>query len=176
MQCGQSCCFHQLANVLSFSCISVWSAPPPARWGSLVLNAAPWPRRSTLGSTTCPALGGGLPQLSAFAAFPMFVHWEFGSLPHPVLQGGFSVAPPPPLSVLEFTIYVFQFCWGGFSLPRGCAGFCSQGMGREVSHGVLCSPVHSANSHASRFWASSSGVKWCQLFPVHHGVGRLSMY
>jgi hypothetical protein len=37
---------------------------------------------------------------------------------------------PSPLSVLDYSLlFVIQFCWGWreSSLPRGCAGFCSQG-------------------------------------------------
>jgi hypothetical protein len=43
MQGGQSCS-QQVAVLLFFTCSSVWSAPLPARWGSLVLNGVLWPR------------------------------------------------------------------------------------------------------------------------------------
>jgi hypothetical protein len=35
--------FHQAAAAVPFSCSSVWSAPPPERWGNSVLKAAPIP-------------------------------------------------------------------------------------------------------------------------------------
>jgi hypothetical protein len=44
MQGGQSCCFHQVTAGLPFSCSSVWSAPPLARWGNSLLNGALCPR------------------------------------------------------------------------------------------------------------------------------------
>jgi hypothetical protein len=40
VQGGQSCCFHLVATVLPFYCSSVWSVPPPARWGNSVFHAA----------------------------------------------------------------------------------------------------------------------------------------
>jgi hypothetical protein len=55
--------------------------------------------------------------------------------------------PTSSVSVrLQLAVYVFQLCWGGFSLPRGCAGLCSWGIGRRVVHGAQCSPVCSADS------------------------------
>jgi hypothetical protein len=77
--------------------------------------------------------------LSAFVALPTFIHKEFGSLPHPVLQGRFSVPLPTSAVVvrLQFATYAFQFCWRwGFSLPRGCTGLCSQVVDRGVVHDV----------------------------------------
>jgi hypothetical protein len=44
MQGGQSSCFHEAASVFFFSCSSVCSAPPQARWGNSGLNAALCPR------------------------------------------------------------------------------------------------------------------------------------
>jgi hypothetical protein len=46
--------------VLPFSCNSVWSASPPARWGNSVLNAALCSMRSATGSMTCPTFGSWL--------------------------------------------------------------------------------------------------------------------
>jgi hypothetical protein len=34
---------------------------------------------------------------------------------------------------LQFAVYVFQFCWGGFSFPRGYAEFFSWGITRGVA-------------------------------------------
>jgi hypothetical protein len=63
-------------------------------------------------------LGGQLdapPSLSAFVALPIFVHWEFSSLPTPALRGRFSVPPPPPLLVLDYSslFMLFSFVGGG---------------------------------------------------------------
>jgi hypothetical protein len=47
------------------------------------------------------------------------------------LQCSFSVPLPLLLSVSDYSLlFVIQFCWGGINLPRGCAGFCSQGVDR----------------------------------------------
>jgi hypothetical protein len=95
VQGGQSCCcFHQVAAVLPFSCNSVWSASPSARWGNSVLNTALCPMRSALGCTTYPAWGGGLvtsPPLSAFVPLLTFAGcqwllWEVSLLPHPTVS------------------------------------------------------------------------------------------
>jgi hypothetical protein len=40
MQGGQSCCFHQAAAALPFSCSSDWSSPTSASPGNSVLNTA----------------------------------------------------------------------------------------------------------------------------------------
>jgi hypothetical protein len=46
--------------MLPFSCSSVWSAPPPARWGNSVLNAAPCPRNQVLDPLSALLLEVGL--------------------------------------------------------------------------------------------------------------------
>jgi hypothetical protein len=44
VQGGLMCyCFHQAAAVLPYSCNSVWSAPPPTRWGNSILSTASVP-------------------------------------------------------------------------------------------------------------------------------------
>jgi hypothetical protein len=91
VQGGQiGCCFHQAADTLPYICNSNWSAPPPTRCVSSSPNipmrlAQRLPRptlRSWLVSPT---------PLSAFIPHPDFTYLEFGSLPHPVLQGWFSI-------------------------------------------------------------------------------------
>jgi hypothetical protein len=64
--------------------------------------------------------------LSAFAAFPALVQWEFGaenlaSCPIPILQGRFSVSPPPPLLVLDYSLLFrfFSFAGGGVRSAQG---------------------------------------------------------
>jgi hypothetical protein len=71
----------------------------------------------------------------------------FWLLAPPLSPGQFPDSPPAPtIGVrLQFAVYVLQFCWGGFSLPRGCTGLCFQGVGREVMHGSWCSPVNLPN-------------------------------
>jgi hypothetical protein len=65
---GQSyCCFHQGLAVLPFSCNSIWSAPPPARWGNSVLNTALVPQYQLQDPPSAPL-------------------WEVGLLPHPCSQ------------------------------------------------------------------------------------------
>jgi hypothetical protein len=162
MQGGQSCCFHQAVAALPFSYNFMWLAPPPARWGNSVLNTAFCPTRSALGPTTYPTLGGWLISpllLSAFVSLPASAGWgllwavglslhscshlcslRVLLLPPPHSPG--QVQPYTPTSTvsvkLQFAVYAFQFClvWGGFSLPRDCAGLCSQGVGRRVMCGV----------------------------------------
>jgi hypothetical protein len=79
-----------------------------------------------------PCFGGwffALPLLSAFVAFPVFIHWEFSTgssapCPTPVLQGRFSIPPPPLMSVLEYSLlFCFSVLLGGFSLPRGALDY-----------------------------------------------------
>jgi hypothetical protein len=71
------------------------------------------------------------PQLSAFVAIPMFAYWDFGTessspCPTPILWGRFSIPPPPPLLVLDYSsLFMFSNFVGGFSLPRGSARLCS---------------------------------------------------
>jgi hypothetical protein len=63
----QCCCFCHTTVVLPFSCISVYSAPPPARRDNSVLNAALWPRDQLLDPPTA-------------------LLWEVGLVPHPYCQ------------------------------------------------------------------------------------------
>jgi hypothetical protein len=56
--------------------------------------------------------------LSAFAAFPVFIYWEFSaefsSLPPPFSSVVSAFHLPPLLSVFDYSsLFVFQFCWGG---------------------------------------------------------------
>jgi hypothetical protein len=71
--------------------------------------------------------------LSAFVPFPTSTCWEFSSLPHPILQGWFSVPTHPTVSDrLQFTVYLLQFCFGRggeCNLLTSCAGLCSPGAG-----------------------------------------------
>jgi hypothetical protein len=120
-----------------------------------------------------------LPLLSVFAAFPVFLHLEFGTeswflAPSP-FSGAGSVFHPHLHSWCLITILClcFSVLLGGFSLLRGCTGLYSQGVCRGVTHSGWCSPVHFANSCRSRFGACSSGEKWYQLFSVQHSMGRL---
>jgi hypothetical protein len=102
-------------------------------------------------------LGGWLvvlPPLSAFAALHAH-HLEFSAensapWPNPVLQGRFSIPPPPQLSVLDYIslFMFFSFAGRGFSLPRDWAGLfsCGEEVGRGIMRGAWCSPVPSAVS------------------------------
>jgi hypothetical protein len=108
MKGSQRYCPHYLAFVLSFSCSSVWSAPPSARWDSFEY---------------CPV---AQLLLSAFAAFPVFVHWVFGGkslapCPASYLCGRFSFPPLPPLSVLNYSSLFMFFSFAGQfrMLPSG---------------------------------------------------------
>jgi hypothetical protein len=57
--------------------------------------------------------------LSAFAALPAFVHWEFSSLPHPCSPGQVQCSTSTSaVSVrLRFDVCIFQFCWGDSVSP-----------------------------------------------------------
>jgi hypothetical protein len=144
VQGGQSCCFHQVAAALSFSCNSVRSAPSQARWGNSVLNAVLYPIRSAPGSITCHALGGCLcPHLHSqllYLSHPLLgarlptlggllvdlpilsvfvIHWEFGTesfapYPSPIPQGRFSIPPSPLLSVLDYSLLFRLFSFVGW--------------------------------------------------------------
>jgi hypothetical protein len=65
--------------------------------------------------------------------------------PTPVFWGRFSV-PPHPHCQCYITIccLCFSVLLGGFNLPRGCAGLCSQRMYKGLACGGCCSPVGSA--------------------------------
>jgi hypothetical protein len=110
------CCLLQMAAVLPYYCNSIWSVPPPARWGHSVLSTTVSPTRLAQESPTFPLwdvglspqshcqplgftmplltgssapLGGWLSTpllLSAFVPYPAFVHSEFNSLPHSCSQ------------------------------------------------------------------------------------------
>jgi hypothetical protein len=253
MQGGQSCCFQQAAAMLSFSCISVWSAPPPARWGNSVLNPALCPRDQIqdpppaltweIGLSSQPhfslcafadlcwvlvaPLGGWfvipLP-LSAVMPLPISAgcwqllwvislspclhcqplllyvgiieslalrvqlrvpplsiqHWEFGSLPHPILWDRFSVPPPLPLSVLDCSLLFifFSFAGAGISIFPGAAldYFLWGEVGKRAMHGAWWFPVPSAVSHR-QLWSQLAGrngptvCSWVQCREAFHGLG-----
>jgi hypothetical protein len=96
--------------------------------------------------------------LSAFAALPALVHWEFGFLPHLHSLGQVQHFTPNSLLVLGYSLLFmfFSFAWGRFSLTRGCVGLFSQGVGREVTCGAWCSPVCSAVS-CKQLWSQLVG-------------------
>jgi hypothetical protein len=107
MQDGQSCCcFHQVAAALPFSCSSFWSAPPPARWGNSVLDAALCPR-------------------DQLQDLPPALLWEVGLSLHPCSQslffswslldasssfGRLAYHPTPTLSFYAFPISAGAGC------------------------------------------------------------------
>jgi hypothetical protein len=68
------------------------------RWGSSILNAALWFRRSALQFTTCPALEVDYCCICLLGV----QHWEFISLPHPLSLGQAVLHPPSLLSVFQF--------------------------------------------------------------------------
>jgi hypothetical protein len=91
--------------------------------------------------------------LSAFAALPAFIHWEFGTeswlFAPPPFSGKGSVFHPHfhcGYYIIVGHIY-FSVLLGAFSLPRCYTGLFSLGVDRGVRHGVWCSPVPSAGSH-----------------------------
>jgi hypothetical protein len=89
-------------------------------------------------------LGGWLVTLISFS--PMLDHWEFSTessapCPTPAFQDRFSLSPPPPLSVLDYSLLFIFFNFAGvgrFNLPRGCTGLFSPGWVGElhVVHGT----------------------------------------
>jgi hypothetical protein len=116
---GQSCCFKQAAAVLFFSCSSVWSAPPSARWGNSVLNAVLCARDQL--QDPPPSLLWEVGLLSyphcQLCAFPnlcwvLLALWEVGLSPHshsqPFLFYGTSVPRvgflAPPLTAQQWEI------------------------------------------------------------------------
>jgi hypothetical protein len=125
------------------------------------------------------------PPLSVFVTFPTLGHWEFSSLPHPVLQGRFSV--PPHLSTvgvrLQFTVYSFQLCWGWGSICPGIVlDYAPRGWLVElcVVHVVhLLGLQVYAGSFETGWWAEmvccfSQGRHFLGLGSVWQGIGRVS--
>jgi hypothetical protein len=102
------------------------------------------------------------PLLSAFAALPTLVLWEFSTessalCPTLILQGRFSV--PPHLHCRCYIIVCclcFSALFGGFNLPRCYTWLCSWAVGRAVACGAWCSPVCSADSH-KQLWNWTAG-------------------
>jgi hypothetical protein len=72
--------------------------------------------------------------------------------PTPVLWGRFSVLPPPPLFVLDYSslFMLFSFVGEWFSLPRGSTGLCSRGWVGE-SHMLCNTHLFVLQIHASGF-------------------------
>jgi hypothetical protein len=109
-----------------------------------------------------------------------FIHWEFGSLPHPPFSEQIQHSTSPLLLVLDYNLLfmLFSFFWGGgFNLPRGWTGLCSWG----VTCGACCSPVGFAGLHR-QLWNQVWGEMAChfskcrhflRLGSVQQGVGRL---
>jgi hypothetical protein len=134
MHGGQSCCcFHQAATALSFSCNSVWSAPPLARWGNSVLNTALCPTRLDLEFTAFPALGSWpvTPKCSQCLCFSQSVLGASSSFRRlachsmPALSlcaspdlcwvlmnplGGWLVAPPPLSAFVALPVHSLRVC------------------------------------------------------------------
>jgi hypothetical protein len=183
MQGGQSCCSHQAAAALLFSCSSVWSAPLPARWSNSVLNAALC-QRSAQGSTSCPALGVWPITPTLLSAFVFFLIsagclqllWEVGLLAHPYSQPlllypcwatessvlrvrllvpshSLGQVEHPTLPLLSMLDYSLLFCWGGVGLPRCCAGLFSGGGWGGESHVVCDAHLFLPQFHADSFGA-----------------------
>jgi hypothetical protein len=111
-----------------------------------------------------------LPLLSASVALPVIVHWEFCTessalCPTPVLWGRFSIAPLHLCYWCQITAHCLcclVLFGGGLSLPRGCTGLFSHGVGRTVAHGVCCSSICSVDS-CKQLWnwlAGRSSVVW----------------
>jgi hypothetical protein len=140
MQGAQSCCFHQPAALLP-STAAVFGQLLPQQSGAVWFWMLPSDHGDQLSSGIhyLPCFGRCLitsPPLSAFAPFPMLVHWEFGTetlapCPIHILQGKFSIPPPlPTVSIrLQFPVYVFQFYWR-FHSAQGLCCLCSQRMRR----------------------------------------------
>jgi hypothetical protein len=143
------CCLYQATVALLYSCNCLWSAPLPARWGNSVLSTALILTKLAQTASTSPALRGWLiipPPFSEFCLTSLLLSASSAAL------GGWLIAPPllsfseslapcsthstlPPLSVLDCNLLfmLFSFVWRGrFTLPRGCAGLCSQQGGRGV--------------------------------------------
>jgi hypothetical protein len=115
--------------------------------------------------------------------------WEFGSLPrpwkfsfflHPCSLGGFSIPPPPPVSVLDYSLLFifFSFAVGGSVCPGAVLdyfpgmGWVRGGWVRDP-HVVCDDYLFLLQSHTGNFGASWWG-EMVMLFLVWHGIGRLS--
>jgi hypothetical protein len=148
-----------MAATLPFSCSCLFSSCL-RKWGNSVLNAAFHPRDQLWDSSPallwevgllphpilslCASpdpwvlvapLGGWLvaPSLfSVFAVFPVFLHWEFGSWPHPCSPEQFSIPLPPPLSVLDYSLLFMFFSFSGEGVQS------AQGLHWIIFLGELC--------------------------------------
>jgi hypothetical protein len=118
-------------------------------WGSLVLDAALWLKRSALWSTTFPAFGSGL--LPAHSQYSLLFLCLFADAWHWI---NYLLLPLSLVCLLSVNCLLFSFV-EGISVDRG------------VLNGAWCSPLCSVNWHSGRFGASScSGKKWHQIFSV----------
>jgi hypothetical protein len=149
MQGGQICCFSQAAAfALPYSCNSVQLAPPTARWENLFwvllspvrqLSDPTQPHFGRLACCSTPALC-----LCYFSHLGSLTVWFLAS---PLFSSASSAFYPiPTVHVrLQFAVYVFQFCWREFNLPKDCAGLCFHRLGGVVACGACYSPVGSAD-------------------------------
>jgi hypothetical protein len=130
-------------------------------------------------------LGGWLAtphRLSAFVAFPAFVHGEFrtenlGPCPTSILSGRFRVLPLPSMLVLDYNSLIMLFNFGGkwrVQFVQWLHWIMFMGLGRRVMRGACCSPVHSADSY-KQLWNCLMGRNGMPLFSAWHGVRRLYM-
>jgi hypothetical protein len=206
------CCFYQVAAALPYRCNSVellpqqvgtiqfeycplfmrpalgsttcpalghWLVAPP------LLSAFVCLSQPLLGASWVP-FGGWLvasPLFSAFIAYPLFIHWEFGTenstpCPTPLLWGRFRLPPPPLLLVLGYSwlFMLFNFVGGGDSIcPGALLDYVSQGLGRSVTRGAWCSLIHSADS-CKQFWSQLVGRNGiASLIVAQRGIGTLSL-
>jgi hypothetical protein len=149
--------------MLSFSCMCLVSSSP-SEVGQFSFECCPLVQEISFATTTCPALGGGLLPIPTLS-LPCLSCVQVEHSIHPFC-----------CPCLITVCYVFFSFVGGDQSAQGLYWFMFLGVGTGVLHSAWCSPVHSANWHAGRFGAGSGcEEKWCQLFSVQHGVGRLSM-
>jgi hypothetical protein len=127
----------------------------PSKVGQFSFKCCPLSQKSALGSTSFTALGvwpfgmlvcHSTPSLSLYASGDLC--WvplvPLALCPTPVLQGRFSIPPPPLMSVLDYSslFMVFSFAGEGGSIcPGGYAGLFFRGgvelgVGRGARHGV----------------------------------------
>jgi hypothetical protein len=115
------CWFCQAAAVLPYSCNSVWSAPPPARWGNSVLSTA-LSLRKLAQQFSIPLLWEAdlLHHCSQILLpVPPSLVEIFGSLLHPCSPRLVQCSTPPPLSVVDYnSLFMFlSFVQGGSICP-----------------------------------------------------------
>jgi hypothetical protein len=184
MQGVQSCgCFHQAAAV-ALQLQRCLISPSPSKVQQFTFEYCPQSYKTSSGIyhwSSFGRLAGHLTPALSFCYFSCLYLLGVCLLDPPLITGAgsaFHTPPLPPRPLLlvlscNLLFILFSFVWRGFSLSRDCTGLCFWGIGRVVTCGVCCLPVHSANRTQAALELASR-EKWLSTFFSAVCVGRLS--